>query len=56
MPELLADRLAEPMTGDGCRAELFDKRHRDALRAACAEDGDIWQIYATNFGPGGFDV
>jgi RimJ/RimL family protein N-acetyltransferase len=43
------------MAGDGCRAELFDERHRDALRAACAEDQDIWQIYAFNFGPGGFD-
>ena len=49
------DRLAEPMTGDGCRAELFDERHREGLKAACAEDRDIWQIYATNFGPDGFD-
>jgi RimJ/RimL family protein N-acetyltransferase len=44
------------MTGDGCRAELFDERHRGALRAACAEDKDIWEIYATNFGPDGFDA
>src|SRR5205085_6022935 len=44
------------MTGDGCRAELFEERHRKALRAACAEDLDIWQIYATNFGPDGFDA
>src|SRR5947208_12847154 len=49
------DRLAEPMTGDGCRAEPFDERHRDQLRAACAEDSDIWQIYANNFGADGFD-
>ena len=49
------DRLAEPMIGDGCRAELFGEQHRDALRAACAEDGEIWQIYANNFGPDGFD-
>ena len=49
-------RLAKPMTGDGGRAELFEERHRDALRAACAEDGEIWEIYATNFGPGGFDA
>jgi RimJ/RimL family protein N-acetyltransferase len=48
-------RLAGPMTGVGCRAELFAETHRDALRAACAEDGDIWQIYANNFGPEGFD-
>ena len=43
------------MTGDGCRAELFSEKHRDALKAACAEDSEIWQIYANNFGPGGFD-
>ena len=43
------------MTGDGCRAELFDERHRDALRAACTEDCEIWEIYANNFGAGGFD-
>jgi RimJ/RimL family protein N-acetyltransferase len=47
--------LGAPMFGDGCRAELFEERHRDALRAACAEDKDIWKIYATNFGPDGFD-
>ena len=49
------DRLGEPMTGDGCRAELFDERHREALKAACAEDPDIWAIYANNFGPDRFD-
>jgi RimJ/RimL family protein N-acetyltransferase len=48
-------RLAEPMTGDGCRAELFAEQHRGPLKAACAEDGEIWQIYANNFGPDGFD-
>ena len=48
--------LAEPISGDCCRAELFEERHRDALKAACAEDPDIWEIYATNFGPAGFDA
>jgi RimJ/RimL family protein N-acetyltransferase len=48
-------RLAEPMKGDGCRAELFSEQHRDALRAACAEDRDIWEIYSLNFGPEAFD-
>jgi RimJ/RimL family protein N-acetyltransferase len=55
MPDLNLDLLAAPMTGDGCRAELFDERHRDGLKDACAEDADIWEIYATNFGPDGFD-
>ena len=48
-------QLAEPMFGDGCRAELFGEQHRDALRAACAEDRDIWDIYSINFGPPDFD-
>ena len=48
-------RLAEPMAGDGCHAELFNEKHREALKAACAEDREIWQIYANNFGPDGFD-
>jgi RimJ/RimL family protein N-acetyltransferase len=51
----MIDGLDAPMTGDGCSAELFEERHRDALRAACAEDADIWDIYAFNFGPDGFD-
>jgi RimJ/RimL family protein N-acetyltransferase len=49
------DRLAEPMTGDGCRAALFSEQYREPLKAACAEDSDIWEIYANNFGPVGFD-
>ena len=48
-------RLAEPMIGENCAAELFEERHRDALRAACGEDSEIWEIYANNFGPDGFD-
>ena len=48
-------RLAEPMTGDGCRALLFSEPYREPLKAACAEDGEIWEIYANNFGPDGFD-
>jgi RimJ/RimL family protein N-acetyltransferase len=43
------------MTGDGCRAEPFSEQYRESLKAACAEDRDIWQIYANNFGPEGFD-
>jgi len=50
------DRLAEPMSGDGCRAELFSEVRREALKAACAEDPKIWQVYANNFGPDGFDA
>jgi RimJ/RimL family protein N-acetyltransferase len=48
-------QLDAPMTGDGCRAELYSDAWHDALKAACAEDREIWQIYANNFGPDGFD-
>ena len=48
--------LDAPMTGENCRAELFTEDHRDALKSACAQDGDIWQIYANNFGSDGFDA
>ena len=51
----MIDVLDAPMAGDGCRAELVTDGHLQALKAACAEDRDIWQIYANNFGPDGFD-
>ena len=48
--------LGGSMIGDGCRAEPFSEQYRDALRAACAEEQDVWQIYANDFGPDGFDA
>jgi RimJ/RimL family protein N-acetyltransferase len=48
--------LAAPIAGDGVRAEPMTEAHRDALRAACAEDPEVWSIYATNFGNDGFDA
>ncbi|MGQ0659300.1 GNAT family N-acetyltransferase [Sphingosinicella sp.] len=47
--------LGLPLVGDALRGEPFEERHREALRAACAEDPDIWQIYSINFGPEDFD-
>ena len=49
------ERLADPTTGDGCRAELFREEFREPLKAACGEDPEIWKIYANNFGIDGFD-
>ena len=48
--------LAAPLTGDGVRAEPMVEGHRAALKAACAEDRDIWAIFASNFGPDGYDA
>ena len=47
--------LAAPMAGDRVRAEPLSATHLPALKAACAEDNDIWQIYSLDFGPEGFD-
>lgn len=52
---------ADPL---GLLAELADERvrlaplteaHRDALRALCAQDLAVWDIYALSFGPAHFD-
>jgi len=48
--------LSDPMTGEGCRAEFFSDQYREPLKAACAEDNEIWNIYPLNFGPDGFDA
>ncbi|QDP19963.1 GNAT family N-acetyltransferase [Sphingomonas xanthus] len=48
--------LSEPMAGDGVSALPFDETLRAALKAACAEDDRIWQIYSLDFGPDGFDA
>ncbi len=47
--------LDGPMSGDGCRAEPFAEEHRETLKAACAEDLDIWDIYSLSFAPDQFD-
>lgn len=51
----MADELGRPMHGDGCRAEPFSEKYRQQLKAACAEESEVWEIYANNFGPEGFD-
>jgi RimJ/RimL family protein N-acetyltransferase len=51
----MIDGLDAPMTGDGCRAELFGEHHRPALKAACAEEKEVWAIYSTPFDPEHFD-
>jgi RimJ/RimL family protein N-acetyltransferase len=48
--------LGDPMDGDGCRAEPFADRRREALRAACGEDTEIWNIYSISCDPQHFDA
>ena len=53
---IATERLAQPMVGDGCSAELFTEDHRQALKSACAEEVEIWKIYSTPFDPEHFDA
>jgi RimJ/RimL family protein N-acetyltransferase len=47
--------LKAPMIGVDCRAEPFSEEYREALKAACSEDLDIWPIYAWSYDPERFD-
>jgi RimJ/RimL family protein N-acetyltransferase len=48
--------LGAAMVGDRCRAEPFGEHLRAGLKAACAEDREIWAIYSTPFDPQHFDA
>jgi RimJ/RimL family protein N-acetyltransferase len=47
--------LGAAMTDAEVRLEPLDEAHRAELKAACAEDLAIWQIYATSYDPEHFD-
>ena len=47
--------LGAPMADGDVRLEPLAEEHRGPLRAACAEDHEIWQIYATSYDPDHFD-
>lgn len=48
--------LAAPMAEGDLRLLPMAEMHRADLKAACAEDGEIWTIYATSFDPEHFDA
>lgn len=50
------EALAEPMAAGPLRLEPMAEAHREALRDACAQDPDIWTIYATSYDPDRFDA
>ncbi len=52
----MLDRLRIGITDGEIRLVPLIEAHRDALRAACALDLEIWEIYATNYGPEDFDA
>jgi RimJ/RimL family protein N-acetyltransferase len=48
--------LGDAMAAGEIRLEPLAEAHRAALKAACAEDPDIWPIYATSWDPDHFDA
>jgi RimJ/RimL family protein N-acetyltransferase len=48
--------LDRSMAQDDLLVEPLGEDRRAALRAACAEDRDVWQIYATSWDPEHFDA
>jgi RimJ/RimL family protein N-acetyltransferase len=47
--------LGDAMTDGTVRLEPLAEAHRQSLKAACAEDPDIWPIYAVSYDPDHFD-
>jgi RimJ/RimL family protein N-acetyltransferase len=54
--EASADALGAPMANGDIRLQPLGEGHRAALKAACAEDRDIWPIYAISYDPDHFDA
>jgi RimJ/RimL family protein N-acetyltransferase len=48
--------LGAAMAGGDVRLEPLAETHREALKAACAEDAEIWPIYAISYDPDHFDA
>jgi RimJ/RimL family protein N-acetyltransferase len=48
--------LGDAMAQGDVRLEPLVEMHRAALKAACAEDPDIWPIYSTSYDPDHFDA
>lgn len=48
--------LIAPLSRGAVSLQPLCEAHRKDLKAACAADSEIWQIYPRNFGPEGFDA
>lgn len=48
--------LDASMEGDEIRLEPLAEEHRAALKAACAQDPEVWPIYAISYDPDHFDA
>ncbi len=49
------EALNAPMTDGEIRLEPLADKHRAALKAACAEDAEVWPIYSVSYDPEHFD-
>ncbi|MEA3053043.1 MAG: hypothetical protein QOG72_1946 [Sphingomonadales bacterium] len=54
--DLDLDTLGTSMREGDLRLEPMEEAHRETLKAACAQDLDIWSIYATSYDPDHFDT
>lgn len=52
----MLDRLYIDLADGDLRLAKLAESHREALRAACAADADIWPIYSSSFDPDHFDA
>jgi RimJ/RimL family protein N-acetyltransferase len=48
--------LHAPLEDGELRLELLCETHRAALKAVCAEDPEIWEMYAVSYDPDHFDA
>src|SRR5687767_11633396 len=48
--------LSAPMNDGELRILPLEETHRTPLKQACAEDDEIWEIYATSYDPNHFDA
>ena len=48
--------LGHAMCDGEVRLEPLAEEHRERLKAACAQDLEIWQVYATSYDPQHFDA
>ena len=54
--EARIEGLGEAMADGEIALEPLAEAHRAALKAACAEDAEIWPIYAISYDPDHFDA
>ena len=52
----MLDRLYVDLADGDLKLVKLSAAHREALRAVCAADADIWTIYSSSFGPDHFDT